>query len=129
MKISGAAVLAMAYLPSTGAFVSTFNKKPIGTTTELNLQVDKQTWVGPTVAALAGMTLASQVAGAAPLDAAAPMVDSVAPIVRQGKNPSVAKWRIYLREQRVDSHGICSSSDSLLQTFNSIRQCSQKHRQ
>ena len=86
MKVSASAVLALSLLPSTGAFVSTFKKS--ASVSELNLQADKNAWVGPTATAVAGLALASQMAAAAPVQA----VDAstiIPPMITQGRNQNL----------------------------------------
>jgi hypothetical protein len=85
MKVTGAAILALSCIPSTVAFVTTSHKS---STSQLNLKADnKNDWFGPTVTAVAGLTLASQMAVASVV--ADPTViqqdASFAPIIRQGK--------------------------------------------
>jgi hypothetical protein len=85
MKVSGAAILALSCIPSTVAFVTTSHKS---STSQLNLKADnKNDWFGPTVTAVAGLTLASQMAVASVVaDPTAIQQDtSFAPIIRQGK--------------------------------------------
>jgi hypothetical protein len=80
MKVYASAVLALSVIPSTGAFVSTL-KKSAGVS-ELKVQADKNAWVGPAATVVAGLTLASQVAVATPLQAMeAPAL--VAPMIMQ----------------------------------------------
>lgn len=94
MKISGAVVLAVACIPTVGAFVSSPSNinLPIETTqlhAKQQHRADKEaSWAvavaGPTVALVAGVTLASQVAGASvPIGDAAILPESMPPIVRQ----------------------------------------------
>ena len=83
MKISSAAVLAISCIPSTVAFV-TFGQNSINANTQLNLQKEdgKNSWVGPALTGLAGLTLASQMAVAS----MPPTEIDVTPIVvREGK--------------------------------------------
>jgi hypothetical protein len=88
MKISNAAVVALTCISSSRAFVSTSShiQKPIGTTTELNLQVDKHAWIGPTTTLVVGLTLVSQVAGAAPVETASLLEPPIVPFMQQGKH-------------------------------------------
>ena len=83
MKVSASAVLALALLPSAGAFVS--HSKTSASPCQLSLHTDKSAWLGPAATAAAGLTLASQIAGATPV----PTMDAVAvvpPMIQQGRN-------------------------------------------
>ena len=98
MKISSAAVLAIVCIPSSAAFVTTSNQKSrsvVPANLQLNLQKDddengyissvkgKISWAGPAMTTVAGLTLASQMAGAA---MAPPTVATgTTPIIREGK--------------------------------------------
>jgi hypothetical protein len=99
MKISSAAVLAIVCIPSSVAFVTTSNQKSrsaVPANLQLNLQKDddenggissvkgKISWAGPAMTTVAGLTLASQMAGAsmAPPTVAA---TGTTPIIREGK--------------------------------------------
>lgn len=78
MKIYGATVLAISCIPSTVAFVTNSHKS---VNTELNLQ--KKIVVGPAVTGLAGLTLASQMAFAVPVESSTvQQLDVATPIVR-----------------------------------------------
>ncbi len=82
MKIFSGAVLAIACVPSSVAFVANTQKS---VQTQLNVKADGNIMVGPALAGLAGLTLASQVAGAAPLDqAVSPQIDATPIIVQEG---------------------------------------------
>ena len=84
MKISSAAVLAISCIPSTVAFV-TFGQNSINANTQLNLQKEdgKNSWVGPALTGLAGLTLASQMAVAS-MDPSV-VVDTTPIVLREGK--------------------------------------------
>ena len=83
MKVSASAVLALSLLPSTGAFVSTVKTTSApSVSSQLNLQADK--WAGPAATAIAGLTLASQMAGAAPVQSV-DAVNNVPPMIQQGR--------------------------------------------
>ena len=83
MKVSASAVLALSLLPSTGAFVSTVKTTSApSVSSQLNLQADK--WAGPAATAIAGLTLASQMAGAAPVPAV-DAVNNLPPMIQQGR--------------------------------------------
>ena len=86
MKIFSGAVLAIACVPSTLAFVPNTQKS---VNTQLNLKAENESWdrvVGPAMAGLAGLTLTSQMAVAATLDPSSVVspVDSAPIIVQEG---------------------------------------------
>ena len=86
MKIFSGAVLAISCIPSSVAFVANTQRS---VKTQLNLKAENEnngSWnhaVGPALAGLAGLTLASQMAVAAPLDPSVAEIGST-PIVVQG---------------------------------------------
>lgn len=79
MKFFSGAVLAISCVPSSVAFVANTQKS---VTTQLNLKAENV--VGPALAGLAGLTLASNMAVAAPLDQASVVSIDSTPIVVQG---------------------------------------------
>ena len=85
MKIFSGAVLAISCVPSSVAFVANTQKS---VTTQLNLKAENGSWdnvVGPALAGLAGLTLASNMAVAAPLDQASVVsMDSTSIVVQEG---------------------------------------------
>lgn len=102
MKISGAAVVSIACIPVTGAFVARSGPSSVANTIQLNLHhgdnqsrnVDthRNEWFGRVAAAVAGLTIASQAAMADQSFMATsfpPLADATTPVIlqqQQGKS-------------------------------------------
>lgn len=129
MKISSAAVLAIVCIPSSAAFVTTSNQKSrsvVPANLQLNLQKDddengyissvkgKISWAGPAMTTVAGLTLASQMAGAS---MAPPTVATgTTPIIREGK---YIQYHTHTHTSKVkcDTIVVLTSASLLFNTF------------
>jgi hypothetical protein len=87
MQIFGAAVLAISALPCSAAFMAPQVAFRSSRTSKLNLQnADGDSYVGPAATIVAGLTLASQMAGAT---VTMPPPDVVPVMITQRKNSVV----------------------------------------